>query len=265
MTLGSTPSPAQIVAELGEGFPFTFPGADSRWLAEVGASDPVIFPTSFANKTSIKIEDIDTTTGSGGSATFTGVDFGVNYIQRTLIACVGLYANAAVALNQVSCTIGGFSAVGNDSGEFLAGGPSVGAGVWVDSAPIGTSGNVTINWTGYSGSVNAGLVLLSACNMSTSTFDHTASWNGGGSGGSSTGNSLLDIPANGILIAAIAHGNTNNTSLGGVAEQTEFTFGGARLCVGFANRKGAQSDDAVSASWSGSTAYGGEARSYVQG
>jgi hypothetical protein len=263
MTLGSTPTPAEVVAELGESFPYTFPDARSRWLADVGASDGITFPTSFANKASVKVIDTATATGSSGTATFSGVDFGLAYTGRVLVACVGLYTSASGTLNQTSCTIGGTATSGDDAGENLGSGPSCGAGVWAASKSSGTSGDVVINWSGYTGSVNAGLVLLSVASISTTAHSSTSGWTGGGSGGTSD-SATLNIPANGVLIAAFAHANLNNTTLTGVTERSEITIGSGRLCVGFDNRKSVQTGDSVGASWSGSTAYGGEARSYAQ-
>jgi hypothetical protein len=264
MTLGSTPTPAEIVEELGESFPYTFPDAKTRWLAEVGASDPITIPTDFSSKSSVKVIATASASASGTSHTFSGVNFGLAFSGRRLIACVGLYASGSVTLNQTSCTIGGTSTVGDDAGENLGSGPSCGAGIWAGAVASGTSGNVVINWTGGA-ATHAGLILLSASGgFSTTAHDEVNGATGGGSGGSNTGTKSLNIPSNGILIASVMHANLNNTNLSGVTERSEITVGSGRLCVGFDNRKNSQTGDTLSASWSGSTAYGMEARSYSQ-
>lgn len=264
MTLGATPQPADIVAELGESFPYTFPDARTRWLADVGVSSAITFPTSFANKTSVKVVATRSEAAGGGTShTFTGVDFGAAFSGRVLVACVGLYDAASTVLDQTSVTIGGSSATGGDAGENLGSGPSCGAGVWARALNSGTSGDVVVNWSGGAAD-NAGLILLSVASIPQTAHDQTTGGSGGGSGGTGTGNLSLNIPSNGVLIAAVAHANNNNATMSGVTERQALNFGGARLEVGFNNRKSSQTGDTVSASWSGSTAYGMEARSYAQ-
>lgn len=255
-------SAENINEELGRtaGATFSMDGDHERWLAEQ-SSGSFSF-SDFYSQTACKVVDTATASGAGTSITFSNVNFGPEYSGRILIACVGLWSSLNKVLNQSTCTIGGTATSGDDSGENLGSGPSVSGGVWAAEKSLTTSGDVIINWTGGSASTG-GLILLSAPGT---MFAHAATggWNGGGSGGTG-GTQTLNIPANGLLIAAMMHANTNNTTLTGVTERAEITIASsARLCVGFDNRKSVQTGDSVGASWSGSTAWGGEARSYAQ-
>ncbi|RUV07445.1 hypothetical protein EOA79_04570 [Mesorhizobium sp. M1A.F.Ca.IN.020.03.2.1] len=262
MTLGSTPTIPEILAEISQTFPYTFPDARTRWLAEVGASDPITFPTSFANKQSVKV--VASVADAGGSSphTFSAANFGIAFSDRVLIACTCLRGNGSSGMNISAVTIGGVAAVGNDNGEFLAGGPCIGTGIFAAAVPSGTSGDVVVTWGGQSANAS-GLILLSVSGISTTAFAQ-ASQVFGGSGGTSA-NNTINVPSNGLLIVNSGHSNGNDTTLTGVTERTALTVGTARFEVGFDNRMSSETARAISASWSGSAARGFQARSYSQG
>ncbi|WP_143748327.1 hypothetical protein [Mesorhizobium carmichaelinearum] len=121
MTLGATPQPADVVAELGSGsvkltFPYTFQKSDPRpwWLADLTTASSIVFPTSFANKTALKIADTTGPSGVSTSHTFTGVNFGPEYTNRRLLVYViahGKTAGASVPANVqiTNFTVGGVS------------------------------------------------------------------------------------------------------------------------------------------------------------
>lgn len=261
MTLGATPTPAQILAELSQAFPYTFPDARTRWLADLGASDPIVFPTSFANKTSAKVAASVADAGGTSPHTFSSANFGLAFSDRVLIACTCLRGNAASGMNVTGVTIGGVSAVGNDNGEFLAAGPCIGTGIFAAAVPSGTSGDVVVTWSGQAANAS-GLILLSVSGISTTAFAQASQVFGGG-GGTSAANTL-DIPSNGLQIWNSGHSNTNAATFSGVTERAALTVGTAQFKVGFDNRMNSETARAVSASWSGTAARGFQGRSFAQ-
>lgn len=259
MTLGATPSPAQILAELGQAFPYTFPDARTRWLADVGIADPIVFPTSFASKTSVKVVYSVADAGGGSPHTFTGVDFGPAFSDRILVACTCLRETGAAPLAISAVTIGGVSAVGDDNGEAFT--PGIGTGIFAAAVPTGISGNVVVTWSSATANA-AGLILLSVAKISTTAHDSGSQ--AVDSGGADNASCALDIPSNGLLIASCAHTNTNNETFVGVTERASVVVGAGRLAVGFDNRMNSESNRAVSCSWTTSAARGLHARSYAQ-
>lgn len=264
MTLGSAPTITEILAEIQETTPYTFPTDKTRWLADVGASDPITFPDDFANKMSAKVVATKSELVSGTSHTFTDVNFDIAFTGRHLFACIGLIGIAGAVLDQTTCTIGGVSAVGADSGEHISGIGAIGAGIWAASVPTGASGSVTVNWTPSNAA--AGVLVLVAVSGITSTTPHADNfWNGGGSGGTGA-TKTLNVQDDGFTIATNAHLNANDTSWTGLTERADvlFPLSNARLSVAFDNRMSAETGRSVSVSWSGGTAYGGRVRSYQQ-
>lgn len=199
------------------------------------------------------VASVSVTDNVGTIYTFSGVNFGSPFSSRVLIACIALRGAAASAMDQITCTIGGVSATGNDDGEFRASGPSIGAGIWAAEVPSGSSGDVVVDWTGQVGT-HRSLVLLSARRIDATPFDQQAP-GGGGAGGTSR-TDTLDIPANGILVVAASHSNENNTTLVGVDEKTEISVGVGRLAVGYNTRMPAETGRTITASWSTTAARG---------
>lgn len=266
MTLGATPTPAQVVEELRESFPYTFPDIRSRWLADAAVDAPLVFPTSFSNKSSVKVVDSMAETAGSGSKTFSNVNFGLAFTDRVLVACTCLYRTGLSALDITSVTIGGVSATGYDNGEYASSvSRTIGAGIWAAAVPAGTSGNVVINHGGTA--QHSGLILLAVKGISTTPHDQqtipASSMGIGGSGGGSASDTI-NVPEDGVTIVVSNHSNTNDTTLSGVTEQEEITVGGGRMCVGFDNRMSAETSRAYSGSWSGTAARGFVARSFSQ-
>jgi hypothetical protein len=213
----------------------------------------------------IRIVDSIADVGGGGGGTiftFSGVNFGVAYTGRVLIACTALRAAGAAALDQISCTIGGVSATGGDDGEFVAGGPSCGAGIWAASVPAGTSGDVIVDWTGQEIG-QCGLVLLSVPGISATPFDQAAP--GGGGGGGTSRTTDVDIPEGGLLVVSASHSNSNDTTLTGVTERTELAMLSTQLAVGFDDRLPVETAHSVTASWTTTAARGLRLASFSPG
>lgn len=261
MTLGATPTPAQILAELGQPFPYTFPDARTRWLADLAASDPIVFPTSFANKQSVKVAQTVADAGGSSPHTFSAVNFGLAFPDRVLFACTCLRGNSGADLSITNVTIGGVTAAGHDNREWFGGGPAVGAGIFAAAVPNGTSGDVVVTWTGQAANA-AGLILLSAAKVSTTEYAFTSN---SFSGGGTTASNTINIPTNGLLILNSVHSNTNAATLSGVTERASLTVGVAHFKVGFDNRMNLETARPISASWTTTAVRGFKAISYTQG
>lgn len=202
---------------------------------------------------------------AGGSSphTFSSISFGDEYPGRVLVACVILRGSSASGMNTTGVTIGGVSATGEDHGEFGAAGPCIGCGVWGASGVTGTSGNVTVTWTGQ-GATASGIILLSVPSLSSGAtrFDTFGSSYSGG-GGTSTGSFTLNIPTDGTLIAAVAHSNVNDANFDtGVTTRATLDIAGGNLTVGYDEHLASQTGRGVSASWTTSAIRGFTGASY---
>jgi hypothetical protein len=206
---------------------------------------------------------VASTADAGGSSphTFSGLSFGPEFSGRVLIACTCLRGNSASGMNITAVTIGGVSATGNDNGEFLAGGPCIGTGIFAAAVPTGPSGDVVVTWSGQAANAS-GVVLLSVPGISTTAFAQ-ASQVFGGSGGTSSSNTI-DIPAHGILIVNEGHSNTNTAALVGVTARATLTVGTAEFKVGFDRGLASETGRTISASWTTNAARGFQGRSYTQ-
>lgn len=193
------------------------------------------------------------TTARAGSYTFSGLTFGEEFAStfatgaartRTMVAMVHLVAGGSGTLNQTSCTIGGVSAGGGDSGDSgtsPTGG--AGAGIWA-AKPSGTSGNLTVNFT--SGTANACAVYLYAVADLTSATPFASSVGPGGAGGITSDpaypasmNGTINIPSsptmNSVLFGAASRANnTGAITLVGITQTYDTTLGGShRIAGGF--------------------------------
>jgi hypothetical protein len=206
---------------------------------------------------------VASTADAGGSSphTFSGLSFGPEYSGRVLVACTCLRGTAASGMNVTAVTIGGVSAVGNDNGEFLAGGPCVGTGIFAAAVPNGPSGDVVVTWSGQNANAS-GVFLLSVPAITTTAFAQASQVFGGG-GGTSASNTI-DIPAHGILIVNEGHSNTNTAALVGVTQRSTLTVGTAEFKVGFDRGMPAETARAISASWTTTAARGFQGRSFTQ-
>lgn len=249
MTLGTTPQPADVVAELRASFPYTFPDAATRWLADLGTTAAITFPTSFANKQAVKIVST-ATQGAGSSYTFANMAAGADYTGRRLIALIGIWSSTEARATTNSVTIGGLAAVGEAHGEFLTGpGTTAGMGIYA-AAPTGTTATVAVS---LSVAVDAcTVVLLSVAGLSTNAANSTLDVHGTGAG-SSSASGTLNIPADGVLIVGEARSNNAVITLGGVTKQNQYAVGSGAMAVGFDNRLATQTGRTVSYS-AGSTA-----------
>ncbi|TIR87368.1 MAG: hypothetical protein E5X05_01335 [Mesorhizobium sp.] len=211
----------------------------------------------------VDIQVVASIADAGGASphTFSGLSFGAEFSGRVLIACTCLRGNSGSGMNVSAVTIGGVSAVGTDNGEFLAGGPCIGTGVFAAAVPNGPSGDVVVTWSGQNANAS-GVILLSVPGISTTAFAQ-ASQVFGGSGGTSA-NNTIDIPAHGILIVNEGHSNTNTAALVGVTQRATLTVGTAEFKVGFDRGMSAETGRAISASWTTNAARGFQGRSFAQ-
>lgn len=199
---------------------------------------------------SLRVVDTrDEPTGGGTSYTFVGVNFGPPFPGRVLLAVIGLKRVVANVINQISCTIGGVAATGEDDGTFGSG-RSCGVGLWGAAVPSGSSGDVFVDWTGL-GSDDQGLIMVAANGLALPAADDQ------GSTATNPGNFIngnIDIPAASTLVSAHAHFNANPTSFDTPpAKRHEITWGGdATLAVGWNIGMPAAVGQVVQFSWTGS-------------
>lgn len=259
MTLGSTPQPSDVVAELRKSLPYTFPDAASRWLAGVGSSASITFPNNFANKQAVKIVDQTFDSNSAASSYTFSASFGADYPGRTIIAVVLLHSTANAILNQTSVTIGGSSASGDDTGETTTSGGAAGCGIWA-AQPSGTSGNIVVNYDngGFGAPYIANgcyVYVISVAGLASVSAHDTLKLNGGGSGGSS-GGGYIAIPANGILIAGLVREDGSALSWSGATERDDRSFDTtARVSVAFDNRLSVDSNRHMTWASTGTSPY----------
>lgn len=244
MTLGSTPTPAEIVSELRESFPYTFPDARTRWLAEVGSSDPITIPTDFANKSAIKLVD-SITLGSGTSFSPTAT-FGAAFTGRIILCCVGTYNTGNVDMDITGFSIGGITAeaIGQARSFQAAGSVSAAMG---SAAASGTSGTIGIS---LGGAISAGRLHVFSC-------ANLGGFNSNGAAANSTGTSqnTVDVPDNGIFFMVAAKANTNGITLTGSTERIDEQMGsGGRLAIGWNNGLSLESNRTASFTSTGTAA-----------
>lgn len=264
MTLGASPSPADVVAELGESFPYTFPDARTRWLADVGTSDPITFPTSFANKTSIKHVDTTSVSSLGTSHSFSNVSFGASFTGRRIHVLI--FAMSKNQLDTGSWTIGAVT-IGNDS-------DADGTLVWFqdgnDSTVLAGAGDATASPTGTSGTISFSTasatrclcVVLSIANTPYAFTDELNAFDENTTGASGT----LDIPSNGVILAAATKANGNSISFSGVTLQGQSSpLAGYRIAWGWTNRASSQTGRSVGFSSTGNASCALRATSRAQG
>ncbi|MDR7221687.1 hypothetical protein [Aminobacter aminovorans] len=186
------------------------------------------------------------TTDRTGSYTFSGLNFGDDFSNRTMVAMVHLVAGSNGPLNQTGCTIGGVSAGGGDSGDSgTSPTGSAGAGIWA-AKPSGTSGNLTVNFT--SSTANACAVYLYAVADLTSATPFASSVGPGGAGGITSDptypasmNGTLNVPSaayGGVIFGAASRANnTSAITLVGMTQQYDTTLDGShRIAGGYAFR-----------------------------
>jgi len=214
------------------------------------------------------------TTDRTGSYTFSGLNFGDDFSNRTLVALIHLVAGGNNRIDQGSCTIGGVGAAGGDSGD--AGSSPVGgagAGVWA-AKPTGTSGNVTVNFSTASASACA--IYLYAVTGLASATPFAESFGPGGGGGITSDpsypasmNGTLNVPSDTVHGAVIfgAASRANNTSaitLVGMTQQYDTTLDGShRIAGGYAFRLPQETNRTIGLSTgAGNVIFGMEARSF---
>ncbi len=247
---------AQIRTELGQsGGNLVFPDPTTRWLSEKDTGS-IILPTDFYSKVSVK-----TITGqrqqalSGSSVSWNGMDFGIDYPGRVLVACLCL--RGIGVLNISSVTIGGVAAVGQNIGwDPGGGGNAIGSGIYSASGVSGTIGNVVINLG--PGTLNYGAIVM--LSMSNAVFSGgSPTINGIGTGFSSS----LSSPAAGINLMTVANTSGNTMSLSGISKRVEMLAGSFSFAVCW-NNKVTGGTTPVAGAWSGSVPYGVVVRSYSQ-
>lgn len=182
---------AQILAEIGDSFPVTIPNANWRTLAgkPTGA---LVIPDDFWGKSWSGVTEVDNRTTF--AASHSGVAFGATDAKRWIVVIAVHGDTASNPGTTPTCTIGGTSArriLAHTSGDGIA--AAVGVAMFA-AQPSGTSGVVDVDW----GSLNTSIVVLRVIG-----YDLATDFDVGGNDSGSASESI-NIPANGLLIGAVA-------------------------------------------------------------
>lgn len=96
MSLGSNPTIPEILDEVDEALPYTFPGPKLQWMT---GSNGIILPTDFVNGTGrIRILDTQVITSPGSNIYFTGLDCAETTDARMLVAVIGAIGTSGSAI-----------------------------------------------------------------------------------------------------------------------------------------------------------------------
>lgn len=255
-------SMSQVAAELGVSLPLSTGDARVRWLADDVGGD--ISASQLLGKTSVKI--VDSGTDSQGQVgddniVLQDVNFGAVYPGRILIFCYGVYIPDNTPVNLHNITIGGASTVGFESGEFREENFSVGTGIFSASGVNGTSGTIR-GTTSTVFPVEIAWALLSVSGIPRNPAFAPDIQEEGDLSTSFSG--LINIPANGVLIAGATINNNETITLSGVTKRLEIPFDGHRFALGFNNRMGVQNNRNITASWTTNSACGMRLASWSQ-
>ncbi|RWK12178.1 hypothetical protein [Mesorhizobium sp.] len=235
MTLGSTPQPADVVAELGLAFPYTFQKSDPRpwWLADLATSSSIVFPTSFANKSAVKIMDTVGPSAFGTSHSFAGVNLGLDYAGRVFVVYVFAQGKPSAAVpSQVlmsNWTVAGLGPDGGGSYGFFFRSGGSGSTVFCGalSAPFivsGTSGTISFN---TSMATQCSVVVVSTPRITNDAL-------GGFTGADNQSTSVTvnnTAVSNGILMAGTVRNIAETITMTGVTKQTEFSHVSGYQCA----------------------------------
>ncbi|ESZ60643.1 hypothetical protein NL532_24030 [Mesorhizobium sp. C120A] len=204
MTLGATPTIAEILTELGDSYPVTIPNANWRALAGKPTGSLVI-PTDFASKSIVTETDSRTTVATSHAA----VDFGVDVPGRWVVILAAHSSSVSSPGLFPAATIGGVAATRiNAASTGTGAGPAVGAAMFV-AQPTGANGTVAVSWGGLTTSIIA---------LRTITYNLSAAYASDAS--SSSGMPMsVNIPTKGLLIGFAARGAANEISWTNLTEQ----------------------------------------------
>lgn len=237
MTLGATPTIAQIVAEIGETLPYTFQTSDPRpWdLAGLATSSSLVFPTSFANKSVVTQTDIETT----ASTSHAGVSFGADGDDRWMVVLAFHGNTSSNPGDTPTATIGGVAATRIHAGSTGNGsGLACGSAIFV-AQPAGTSGTVAVSW----GGLDTIIVVLRVVG-----YDLSAAHSSDGAS-SPDGSSALsvNIPSLGLQIGCEINNGTTTTEWTNLTKANETTvFSSKSISYGWDYNMGSETGRAVS-------------------
>lgn len=251
MTLGATPQPADVMAELGLTFPYTFQKSDPRpwWLADLSTSSSIVFPTSFAGKTALKIPAISGASGTGTSHTFAGLDFGPEYTNRRLLVypiAHGKGAGVSVPANVqiTNFTVGGVSGVLPTLNLWYYTGSTAStifSGVQSDSFnPSGTSG--TISFT-TNIALNCSVIVFSMIGSN----DTVSGSSNGNFSNTSPISDTLTLQNNATLITVGVQNSAATLTTSGCTKRSQFSpVAGYQCVIAYDNHLPAETNRAIS-------------------
>lgn len=253
MSLGPTPTLPQILAEVDETLPHTFPSTKTRWLA---GSQSLVFPTSFANKTRIIEVDQQALTSPGSTVLFSGLDCGSTITGRMLIAVMAVAGTSGGAINiPAQPQVNGVGATADASWYTNTSGHSIAVCIATlnDTTTLGTNGSAQLQTSGATIS-HAHCIFLAA--YDTEQLNPHDRETVGSVSNVSTRSDLINVPAKGQVISAEMHYNNNPATVTGLTKRFGVNVGPGHLTVAFDTLMGLETNRNISYSWTGAAVSG---------
>lgn len=195
----------------------------------------------------VTITQTDATNNDSGATTYnhTGLSFGSAAADRIVVACVSGSASST-GRTVSSATIGGVTAT---EVVFTACSDARGVlGIYVASVPTGTSGTVSVTWSGSMARSNA--IVYAMYGAGSGTAHDTVS-----NSSSPTSSGTIDIPADGGLIGfSYDQNNTSHTcTWTGVTEDidAQLQSSGRNHSAGHADEMAGETGRTLQAAWTG--------------
>ncbi|MBG6211666.1 hypothetical protein IWQ49_006357 [Labrenzia sp. EL_126] len=249
MSLGAVPTIAEIRDELGQGLPYTFPDARTRWMAGVGVADPLTFPSSFANKSRVRILDTQTLSSPGSDINFTGLDVGEIVDGRMLVAAIGVVGTSGSAIGvPAQPEVNGIGATADAAYYTNGSGHSVATCISSldDITTTGTNGSARLQTSGAT-IANAICVLMAVYDtVQASPFDRG---NFGAVANATDAADSVNVGARGQIITACTQYNNEVATVSGVTKRFETNLGAGRFTLGFDTLLAAETARSITFSW----------------
>lgn len=247
MSLSATPTLPEILDEVDETLPHTFPSTKTNWLY---GGPPLVFPTSFANKTRIKLLDTQEVSSPGSTVNFTGMDCGDTTTGRMLYAVIGLVGTSGGS-HSVSAqpTINGVGATADAAWSTHTDGNTciVSVAGLNDTTTLGLNGSAQLV-TADGTITTAFCALFAAYDTEQLSPAHRHAGTTGTSLVTSIANAV-NVPARGQILSAIMTRHTEVVSLSGLENRHQFTVGTGSLVIGYDSLQSLDASKNVSFSW----------------
>lgn len=247
MSLSATPTLPEILDEVDETLPHTFPSTKTNWLY---GGPPLVFPTSFANKTRIKLLDTQELSSPGTTVNFTGMDCGDTTTGRMLYAVIGLVGTSGSSHTVAAQpAINGVGATADAAWSTHTNGQTciVSVAGLNDTTTLGLNGSAQLVTSG--GTVTTAFCAFFAAydtEQTSPTHRHSGST---GTSRVTTIANAVNVPARGQIMSAIMNRRTEDVSVTGVEKRHQFTVGTGSLVIGYDSLQSLNASKTISFSW----------------